>query len=444
MGSAVRFARTRDGVAIAHRTEGLGPPLVICRGWITHLDSPSMNQPLAAFLDRLGTRFSVTRYDSRGNGMSERRLPRPPTWDDLLADLEAVVDDLGVDGVVLWGSSFGGPTAIRYAAAHPDRLRALVLDGTLADGRVLADSERSSAFLTLLTLAPVLPDAVFAALSFLTDPDPGMTHGHRVQMLRRSIDADLLAPLYGLLGEVDVRDEAAAIRVPTLVLHRARSRSVSVRAATELAKLVPGAQLVVLEGVAQNLWEEDPEAALAAMGEFLGVDLGPPAATAPTRLRGVMFTDIAGSTELTAALGDDAAQELVRTHDAIVRQALAEVGGAEVKHTGDGIMAWTWSTSDALRAAVAIQQALATSRHGLRVRIGVNAGEPIDEGGDLFGAVVQVASRACDAANPGQVLVTNVVKEMATGKGFRFTHAGPRQLKGVAEPVELWSLDVGL
>src|SRR5690606_26229758 len=160
---------------------GLGPPLVICRGWITHLGSPSMNQPLAAFLDRLGTRFSVTRYDSRGNGMSERRLPRPPTRDDLLADLEAVADDLGVDGVVLWGSSFGGPTAIRYAAAHPDRLRALVLDGTLADGRVLADSERWSAFLTLLTLAPVLPDAVFAALSFLTDPDPGMTHGHRVQ-----------------------------------------------------------------------------------------------------------------------------------------------------------------------------------------------------------------------------------------------------------------------
>jgi class 3 adenylate cyclase len=437
----VRFARTSDGVRVAHRTDGDGPPLLIARGWITHVDSPMTNPAFAAWIDRLAQRFAVTRYDNRGNGLSDRHLDQPPTWDDLVLDLEAAADAVAPDDeIVLWGSSFGGPIAIQYAARHPDRVRALVLDGTFACGADLSSAEWRDAFLTLLGLARTLPHAVFAALSYLTDPDPGMTHGHRIRWLRQAIEPDLLEPLYRLLYEADVRDEAASLVVPTLVLHRAGSRAVPAAAAPQLAKLITGSRLVVLPGRAQNLWEEDPEPALAAVGEFLGVDLAPPPAPVDAgRLRAVLFTDIVGSTAFTSARGDDAAQALVRTHNDVVRRALAEVGGAEVKHTGDGIMAWVSSTSGAVRAAVAMQQALENAE--FEVRIGISAGEPIDEDGDLFGSVVQLASRACAAAAPGEVLVTGVVREMASAKGFRFASAGTFDLRGFDAPVELWRIE---
>jgi adenylate cyclase len=159
----------------------------------------------------------------------------------------------------------------------------------------------------------------------------------------------------------------------------------------------------------------------------------------------ILFTDIEGSTTLTQRLGDEAAQEVLRAHNAIVRDALSAHSGSEVKHTGDGIMASFPLASKALDCAVAIQKEIA-GRLGeqavvhLRVRIGLNAGEPVSEEEDLFGASVQLARRICDAAEPGQILVSAVVKGLAAGKRFSFSEMGAVTLRGFEEPLHLYEV----
>lgn len=160
----------------------------------------------------------------------------------------------------------------------------------------------------------------------------------------------------------------------------------------------------------------------------------------------ILFTDLEGSTDMVQRLGDDGAMRLLRVHDAIVRGSLERHHGSEVKHTGDGIMASFASVQDALRAAVRIQRELdAHERENpetpLRVRIGVSAGEPVAEAGDLFGAAVQLAARLCGHAAPRSIVVAGVVADLAIGKGIAF---GPRReavLKGFPAPVAVCEVE---
>jgi class 3 adenylate cyclase len=206
-----------------------------------------------------------------------------------------------------------------------------------------------------------------------------------------------------------------------------------------------GPRLVTLEGNTVGASLIDPKV-IAAVEEFLGDapaqaqrssvadELASPSVTT------VLFTDLESSTATTQRLGDAAAQELVRAHNEIVRAALTNHGGREIKHTGDGIMASFTSASRAVECAVAIQRAVSAQPAMPRVRIGLNAGEPIAEDGDLFGTTVQLARRICDHGQPGDVLVSNVVRELSAGKGFLFADAGVAPLKGFDEPVRLFAL----
>ena len=198
--------------------------------------------------------------------------------------------------------------------------------------------------------------------------------------------------------------------------------------------------------VASEIIEVD----LSAVEAFLGriTDPKPAAAAAPARIdsgfRALMFTDIVGSTEMTARLGDRRATEVVRAHDSLVRRALERHGGREVKHTGDGIMASFAEVGAAVDCAAATQRAFedynATSREPIRLRIGLHAGEPVEDSNDLFGAAVQLAARLCDAAAAGQILVSEEVRQ-ACGERAGFVEAGRRQLKGFAQPVACCALD---
>lgn len=160
--------------------------------------------------------------------------------------------------------------------------------------------------------------------------------------------------------------------------------------------------------------------------------------------RTILFTDIVDSTLLTQRLGDAEAMELVRTHDKIVRQALEETGGSEVKHTGDGIMASFESVNSAIESAVKIQRRLAVLRdgaeHPIQVRIGISAGEPVTEHNDLFGAAVQLAARACSQADPSCVYVSTEVQELYDGDEYDFEVRGPFELKGFEEPIPLYEV----
>jgi class 3 adenylate cyclase len=441
----VRFATARDGVRVAYAVHGEGPPLVFVRGWVSHLDMLWERATFRAYFEALGERFRVVRYDLRGNGLSDREVGKL-TLADLALDIEAVVAALDLDSFVLYASSFGGPLAIAYAAAHPARVSRLVLDGTYARGAEIAPPDRLK---TIVQMFRAMPEVAAAAMRSATNPDKTDDVFRRSQEGWRAVTNEVAANLYELGFGLDVTDLLPKVVVPALVLHRRGSRSFGFELGRRLAAELPDARFVALEGQAQEPWEGDPRPGLAAIGEFLGVELRLPGEVRSRAEKDaplvVLFTDLADSTSLTQRVGDDAAQEVVRAHNAIVRAALAETRGTEIKHTGDGIMASFVSPSRALACAVAIQEGVrreseAAPSRPFEVRIGINAGEPVEEEGDLFGAAVQLAARICKEAAPGQVVVSRVVRELSAGKRFAFADLGERRLKGFAEPVRLYEL----
>ena len=193
--------------------------------------------------------------------------------------------------------------------------------------------------------------------------------------------------------------------------------------------------------MADNIIEVDP----SRLSEFLGrppsADVGE--AYEASAFRTVLFTDIQGSTALTQQLGDDNAMRVLRIHNEVVREALRQTGGTEVKHTGDGIMASFSSVARAVRCAILIQQGIAQregDEHPLKLKIGLAAGEPVAEGDDLFGAAVQLAARLCDQAGGGGILVASSVRDLCIGKGFPFTDHRELELRGFEEPVRAYEV----
>jgi class 3 adenylate cyclase len=189
------------------------------------------------------------------------------------------------------------------------------------------------------------------------------------------------------------------------------------------------------------------EVELSAVEAFLGRIQDPPSAKRrpidDSAFRAIMFTDMVGSTEMTGQLGDRAAVELLRAHDAIIRRCLERYGGREVKHLGDGIMASFDDVQASVESAIKIQKELASYNEGsktsIRIRIGIHAGEPVAEGNDLFGSAVQMAARICDIAQEGAVLVSRDVRDACAGASLRFASRGAVTLKGFPGPVQIYS-----
>jgi class 3 adenylate cyclase len=218
------------------------------------------------------------------------------------------------------------------------------------------------------------------------------------------------------------------------------------------------AQRVHLEAhglAAEKFIEIDPDLVDSYMGPSpvgpIGAALMPGATSDSQRdtgVRTVLFTDIVDSTALTSQYGDDAAMAMLSVHDRIVREALNGNGGREVKHTGDGIMAAFISPAGAVRGACEVQKALsghnaAGPQFPVTVRIGISAGEPVEQSDDLFGSTVQLAARLCARAEPGQILVSSVIADLCIGKGLKFRDAGHCELKGFHQPIETHAVEIG-
>ena len=198
--------------------------------------------------------------------------------------------------------------------------------------------------------------------------------------------------------------------------------------------------------MAEKIIEVEPDVAEVFLG---GTETSPAGAVllpggAPNErdpgIRTILFTDVVNSTALTQALGDDAAMALLDVHNSVVRNALADSGGREVKHTGDGIMASFVSAAGAIRCAIQIQRELdkhskSNPERSLKVRVGAAAGEPVEQHNDLFGVTVQLAARLCAHAQPEQILVSNAIAELCIGKGLSFEDVGEVMLKGFGSPV---------
>lgn len=441
----IRFALTEDRVGIAYSEIGVGPPLVLVRGWITHLELMWSEPSFRAFIEALAQRFRVIRFDARGNGLSDREVGRPGL-DGFVADLEAVMDATGVDRCLLWGSSFGGPIAVAYAARCPERVERLVLEGTYPTWVDTRTERQRRSISDLIRMLESSPEMATTAISYVTDPTPASRHEERSRRILASVSPDYLRYLYVLAARFNVREEVEHLGVPTLVLHARDSQVFPARDARELASVIRGARYVELDGVAHNPWEGEAAVAIDAVCEFAGVRPARYDPPAKGRVSVVLFTDLVASTRLADVHGDLVAVGLRRTHDAIVSAAVAEHGGEIVKFTGDGSLARFYTASSALRAAQRIVEL--AERHNddadtpvLAVKVGLNAGEPVEEAGDLHGSAVNLAARVCGEASGNEVLVSAAVRDLASGKGFRFSDRGAALLKGFSESTRLFRLE---
>jgi class 3 adenylate cyclase/pimeloyl-ACP methyl ester carboxylesterase len=427
-------------VSIAFWTLGEGPPMI-------QMPSAPISPSLRAWQTPEGRRWyeglangrMLIRYDNRGCGDSQRDAIDYSLEANIL-DMQAVVDRLKLDRFVLFGYLGSAPSAIAYTARHPERVSRLLL---------WCGSSRGLGFFnTRAGAMDTLRDTDFEfftetlALSWFGWSAAEQARRYAAA-LRENTTPEAMRATAEDGRKTDVADLLPKVSVPTLVMHRRDVRLPPLDSSRELAAHIPNARLVVLEGEAGIPYIGELEPVLAAIDSFLAKDAQtqPSAPVAPSGMVTILFTDIEGSTTLTQRLGDAKAQELVRTHNAIVRDALAAHAGSEIKHTGDGIMASFSTASRAIECAVAIQRAVAASDAGdLAVHIGINAGEPVAEEDDLFGTSVQLARRICDHAEGTEILVANVVRELAAGKGFLFSDRGDAALRGFEDPVRLWEV----
>ncbi len=433
----IRFCTSADGTRIAYATMGEGPPLVAVAGWLATMDLTSKVPEGAAFRDALAQDRLTVSIDRRGQGASQRQV-KDLSLRAHVADLSAVVDHLQLERFDLFGVADGAVVSVAYAAQNPGRVSRLVLWSVFSCGEDFGAPEATRVLADLIRKNWGVARRALANLIFPSArPEMVRLYSH---LLREAVASEVAAQYmeYSTSADLNVRPLLPQVQAPTLVLHRRRDRVIPFGAGRAAAALIPDARFVALEGDADYPYPDHQQIA-DLIRQFLNEGRSPaaPSAPVPSGLVTILFTDMESSTALTDRLGDAKAQELRRAHDSIVREALKAQGGSETKHTGDGIMASFPSASRAIECAVAVQRAIAEGETPLRVRIGLNAGEPVAEDADLFGTAVNLAKRICDQAEPGQILVSDVVQQLAAGKGFTFADKGEATLKGFEKPARL-------
>jgi class 3 adenylate cyclase len=443
--SEVAFARSGD-VHIAYRTVGDGPiDLVYVQGAYTHLDVEWELPAYRRYVERLSEFSRVILFDKRGLGMSDR-VPGATPLDVRMDDIRAIMDAVGSETAALMGESEGGPLAMLFAAAHPERTRALILQG--AEVRERIDAEwpwGESTEVEHEAYAARIPDmwgngARMSDVAPSLEQDPALPAARAwfAKLQRNAATPATWEAFSRMAFDIDVRDIVPSIHVPTLIVHTVGDRICDVGNARWLADNLPGARYVELPGADHVPWF-DPDRTLAEIREFLTGSREP---AEPDRvLATVLFTDIVGSTELASRLGDRRWRELLESHHAAVRSELTHYRGREVDTAGDGFLAVFDGPARAIRAASAIESAVRPL--GIEVRAGVHTGE-IEQlaTGDIRGIAVHIGARVMAAAGPGEVLVSSSVRDLVSGSGVRFSDRGMHTLKGVEEERRLYAVEV--
>lgn len=276
----IRFCAGADGHPLAHASVGEGPPLVCTAWWVSHLEHDWANPRFRAFLGALARHRTVIRYDRAGVGLSDRTRTAFDLASDV-ADFESLVDHLQLPRLDVLGQSVGGPIALAYAAAHPDRVGRVVLYGTYARGELLAPPDVAGAVTALVRSSWGLGSKVLADLFA---PGCAPQEAEALASLQRvACTAETASRLLALAYRVQVMEAAGRVRAPALVLHRRDDRAIPFEAGRELAALVSGAELVVLKGDIHIPWLGDADSAAREILRFLGdeVERPPPPAAGP-------------------------------------------------------------------------------------------------------------------------------------------------------------------
>lgn len=434
-----RYAKSGD-VHIAYQVTGSGPlDVVLVPGFMSHLDADWDNPQAARLLQRLSSFCRLIRLDKRGTGLSDR--VKIGTLEERMDDVRAVMDAAGSQKAALFGYSEGGPMSILFSATYPDRTTALILYGTYArrlhspdhpHGMTAAEFD---AFIQRLEREWGGPAAIDVFAPSKAN-DPAARQGF-ANYLRQAASPGAVMDIMRMNREIDVRPVLPVIRVPTLVLHRTGDRLTNIGQGRYLAGNIRGARMRELTGDDHSWTAEGGDAVVDEIEEFLTGNRHDPE---PDRiLATILFTDIAGSTERAASLGDRGWRELLERHHTMVRKTLVEFRGREIDTAGDGFLTSFDGPARGVRCAAAI---IGGARDlGLDVRAGLHTGECEVMGEKLSGLAVHIGARVASGADPGEVLVSSTVKDLVVGSGLRFADRGSRSLKGVPGDWRIYALE---
>jgi len=442
----VRYCTTVDGVSIAYCEAGTGTPVVSIAP-VSHVEMESQWE----WYRILASRRRTIWYDPRGSGSSQRDVPGH-SIEEMALDIAAVADALALGTFVLSAHLWAVPVAVAYAAKHPDRVSHLVLFAGFARGQEMEEIPRVKTLFSMLDQGDweQFTDTMYLNWFGWHLPDVAQ----RVSAVERmSKTLEQAVAFYGAARRYDVTALLPEVSVQTLVMHPRGATFPTLEMARRLAAGIPGARLKVLE--TETFWSDQVEPQLLdALDEFIGDGDRPEAETLQPQARRVaqnapgfatvLFTDLVDHTEMMQRLGDDKGRDVLREHERITREVLAAHDGAEVKTMGDGFMASFGSVTKAMDCAIALQRAFAS--HGesmpepLHVRVGLNAGEPIEEDGDLFGSTVILASRIAAQAGAGEILIPEPLRHLLSGKSYVYADRGEVVLKGFEDSVKLWEL----
>jgi len=427
-----RYARSGD-VNVAYQVLGEGPlDLVYVPGWVSNIELMWEDPELARFLRRLASFSRLILFDKRGTGLSDR-VPddQLPTLEQRMDDVRAVMDAVRSERAALFGHSEGGNMCVLFAATHPERTAALMTLGIYAT-RLRSDDypwapapeqreqdvqevERRWGEVDLEYYAPSrVGDARFAR--------------DLATYFRRSASPGAASALMRMNSQIDVRDVLPTIQVPALVMHTGGDRDVDIDEGRFIAARIRGAKFVELPGADHVFWASNVDGVADEIEEFV---TGVRPVREPDRvLATVVFTDIVGSTEKAAELGDRRWRELLASHDTAARREIDRHRGRYVNTTGDGVFATFDGPARGVLSAVAIRDAVRSL--GVEIRAGVHTGEcELIGDDDIGGIAVHTGARVAALAAPGEVLVTSTVKDLTAGSGIDFRDRGAHTLKGV-------------
>ncbi|MGQ0430813.1 MAG: alpha/beta fold hydrolase [Microthrixaceae bacterium] len=435
-----RYARTRDGVHLAYQVFGDGPVAILhCGVHWWHLEYQWTERHYRTFWERLGELGRVVLFDKRGTGLSDRVAAHDlPSLEARVDDLVTVLDAVEVDRAVLYGANYGAQLAMVFAATFPERVDALIVQDAMA--RLVRCEDypwgitAEQAARTLDRMEDHWDEPVnlqLVAPSHQHDPE---AIEWWTTMQRLSVSPSAAVTMMEMALATDVRSVLAAIRCPTLVVHRRDGRLIELGHGTFLAEHIPGAKLVQLEGT--DLFFVPMDDLADAVEEFL-TGRRPPLRSDRV-LAAIMFTDIVDSTAMAVREGDRTWSDLLDRHDALVVRALERFAGRKINTTGDGVLATFDGPARAVLCATAICEGV--TGLGLRARAGVHVGEVELRGDDIGGIGVHIGARIAAAAEPGEVLVSRTVTDLVAGSGIRFQDRGEHQLKGVPGVWQLFAV----
>ncbi|HEY3071990.1 MAG TPA: adenylate/guanylate cyclase domain-containing protein [Candidatus Limnocylindrales bacterium] len=437
----IRFARSGN-VDIAYQVVGDGPvDLVFSQGSLTHLEVEWELPAYRNYCERLGEFTRLILFDKRGMGMSDR-VPGAQPLEERMDDIRAVMDAVGSERAALLGESEGGPLSILFAAAHPERTRALILQG--AEVRERKDEEwpwgestpeEMEAYFAVFHERYGKPkDTWPAVFAPSLGPAPWFSDW-LARVVVNSATPNAAEAFIRMAYDIDVREVARTIKLPTLILHAVEDRVCNVENARWLARNIEGSRYVELPG-GDHIAYFQPDRVIAEIREFL---TGQREADIPDRvLATVLFTDIVGSTERAAREGDRRWAQLVDLHHAAVRGQLARFRGTEIDTAGDGFFARFDGPARAIRCALGVVEAVRPL--GLEVRAGVHTGELEVVGDKPRGISVNLGARVASLAAPGEVLVSQTVRDLVAGSGLELLDRGTHELKGIPGEWKLFAV----